>query len=274
MSQVTTLNWSFQTDVAEYARHGWKGIEVWLHKLMPPGRRYDAMPEQPVPDDTIAQARAAIDRAGLTVSGVVLSGGYTDPNPDVRKCQIEHTNWSLATCRTLGTDCLLIVPGATGGLSRSLAREFTVDCLRAVAPVAHAQGVRLAIEPLHPRHCDFINTIGEALEIVEAVDDLSCGVFIDTYQVWETPHLMEEIARAGHRVFGVHLADALVHPRSLEDRRIPGEGELPLRRMIEAIEATGYTGPYALELMSPALWKSDYGELLDRCADAAGLLLV
>jgi len=44
--------------------------------------------------------------------------------------------------------------------------------------------VRLAIEPLHPRQFDFINTVGDALELIEEVDDPLCGVFIDTYQVW------------------------------------------------------------------------------------------
>jgi sugar phosphate isomerase/epimerase len=274
MSQVTTLNWPFQTDVAEYARHGWTGMEVWLHKLMPPGRRYAAMPEEPVPAETIAQARALIDHHGLTVSGVVLSGGYTHADGRARERQLQHTIWGLRACRALGTDCLLMVPGAAGELPRSVARELTIECLRAAVPTAKAEGVRLAIEPLHPRHSDFVNTIGDALDLVEAVDDPLCGVFVDTYQVWETPHLGEEIARAGDRIFGVHLADAPIRPSSLEDRRIPGDGDLPLQRMVDAIEATGYTGPYALELMAPELWNSDYGNLLDRCAQAARALLI
>jgi sugar phosphate isomerase/epimerase len=273
MSQVTTLNWPFHTDVAEYARHGWTGMEVWLHKLMPSGRRYDAMPEDPVPDETVAQARALIDHFGLTVSGVVLSGGYTHPDGLTRERQLQHTIWALHACRALGTDCLLIVPGAAGELPRSVARELTIECLRAALPTAKAEGVRLALEPLHPRHSDFINSIGDALELVDEVGDPLCGVFIDTYQVWETPHLLKEIARASDRIFGVHLADAPERPGSLEDRRIPGDGDLPLQWMVHAIEATGYTGPYAVELMSPALWTSDYSDLLERCAEAACLLL-
>jgi sugar phosphate isomerase/epimerase len=274
MSQVTTLNWPFHTDVAQYARHGWTGIEVWLHKLMPPGRRYDAMPEEPVPNETIAQARTLIDQFGFVVSGVVLSGGYTHPDRRVRERHLEHTNWSLRACRTLGTDCLLIVPGTARELPRSVARELTIECLRAALPTARAEGVRLAIEPLHPRHSDFINTVGDALELIEEVGDPLCGVFIDTYQVWETPHLLPEIARAGDRIFGVHLADAPARPGSLEDRRIPGDGDLPLQAMVNAIESTGYTGAYAVELMAPALWNSDYGDLLDRCAQAARMLLM
>lgn len=268
MSEVTTLDWTFDEDVAGYAAHGWRRIEVWLHKLMPPGRRYDAMPEEPVPDESIARARASIDRHGLAVSGIVLSGGYTQPDAGARSRQIEHTRWAAHTCRTLGTDVLLIVPGSRGDLSHSAARELTIESLRASLPAARAEGVRLAIEPLHPRHADFVNTIGEALDLCDEVADPACGVFVDTYQLWETPHLLEEIARAGDRIFGVHLADAPARPASLEDRRIPGDGDIPLPRIVDAIEAAGFDGPYAVELMAPALWRSDYGELLDRCAAA------
>lgn len=39
-------------------------------------------------------------------------------------------------------------------------------------------------------------------------------------------------------------------PQHVDDRASPGEGRLPLKRMLAEVEATGFSGPYCLEILS------------------------
>jgi len=125
--------------------------------------------------------------------------------------------------------------------------------------------VKLALEPIHRMYVDFVTTIAEALEIVAAVNHPNVGLVIDTYHVWQEPNLLKSIAKAGPHILGVHISDWHEPPRSPNDRLVMGDGVIPLREIIAAIEATGYQGFYDVEIFSDELWVQDYHSLLRRC---------
>ena len=52
-------------------------------------------------------------------------------------------------------------------------------------------------------------------------------------------------------------------PGSGIDRRLLGEGVIPLREIVSAIEATGYRGYYDVEIMSEQVWAMDPWQVLD-----------
>jgi sugar phosphate isomerase/epimerase len=97
-------------------------------------------------------------------------------------------------------------------------------------------------------------------------------VYVDTFHLWRTGTLLEDIERAGSCIFGVDLNDAV----SDDDQwiRLPGEGEIPLAQVVHAIEATGYRGTYDSEYMyDPALITACPEEfapeaVVRRCAEA------
>jgi sugar phosphate isomerase/epimerase len=121
----------------------------------------------------------------------------------------------------------------------------------------------LAIEPLHPmyaadRAC--VNTLGQALDLAEALGD-GVGVAIDAYHVWWDPALLPQIARARGRIYAHHICDWLVPTRDLlNDRGMMGDGVIDLRGIRRAIEAAGYNGPQAVEIFSTEDWWTRPGE--------------
>jgi len=265
MSEVTTYNWTFEQDVTGYARAGWAGIGVWQNKLEGRGAWYDAIPVDILDARIVDRARRTLTQSSLRVSSLICAGDYTYTSTEERGRRVAHTVASIDVARQIGADCLLIVPGPLRGLSHEHAAELVMRSLVEALRAAEQHGVRLAIEPLHERHTDFINTLSEAQALVEEIDHPLCGLFLDTYHLWQTDDLLPAIERAAGRIFGVHVVDSYAEPRSQEDRLIPGDGVIPLREIVGAVERTGYDGLYEVEIMSDDLWASDYDHLLERC---------
>src|SRR4051812_40499545 len=74
---------------------------------------------------------------------------------------------------------------------------------------------------------------------------------------------------------GIELDDAgaVIQGTLLEDtfngREFPGEGILDVRRFVQAIKATGYDGPWGVEMLSTAFRKLDVDEATRRSYETA-----
>ena len=273
MSEVTTFEWTFEQDVAGYADAGFGAIGVWQNKLMDGPFLYSMIPFDPIPPPRLDAAVEAIRNAGLGVSSLICAGDYTQPDPITLERRLEHGRFAVDATRRLEAECLVIIPGGLYGATRENAMERCARSLRLISEVAGDAGIKLAIEPLHPRDTDFVNTLGDALELVERVDHEACGVFFDTWQLGGTPDLLTDIARAAGRIYGLHVADSPPTLRSNEDRFVPGEGVLPLVEIVGAVLDAGYDGWIDVELMSRELWALDYRDVLARCrAGITGVL--
>lgn len=266
MSEVTTYDWSFDQDVRGYAEAGFGAIGVWQNKLTEGPFVYSTIPLAPIPATRLEAAIHAVRDAGLGVSSLVCGGDYTQPDPVLLERRIAHGRFAIDAVRRFEARCLVVIPGSLYGRTREEAMERCSRTLRLLSEVASEAGVRLAVEPLHPRDTDFVNTLGDAVEMIERVDHQACGVFVDTWQLWETPDLFEEIRRAAGRIHGLHVADSPSIVRSNEDRVVPGEGVIPLVEIVGAVLDAGYDGWIDVELMSRELWALDYHDVLARCA--------
>jgi len=153
----------------------------------------------------------------------------------------------MEVAEALGARGLVVAPGRREGRSYEQTRDYCAAALTRVFEGA-PNDVKLALEPIIPWQSDYLNTLAEAIELMELVDHPNLGVFPDTFHLWRTGTMLEDIERAGSRILGVHLNDA----RGDEQHNcLPGDGDLPLVAIVKAIEATGYRGTYDNELMYP-----------------------
>jgi sugar phosphate isomerase/epimerase len=263
LSQITTRAWTFEEDVAAYAAGGWGAIGVWLQKLEQRHMGAFQFPASCLDSAIVDQAASGLQRARLPVSHVICAGLVTDPDEILRRQRIEHLRFAIDASRRLSAACLVVIPGRLLGQRYQSAFDQACRSLTEVLDQLGDQDVRLAIEPV--TEVDFANTLSRALDLVERLDHPLVGVYLDTFHNWQERGLLEQIARAGDRIYGVHVADGRAASTN-PNRLIPGHGEINLGEILATIAALGYHGTFDLELLGDDIWRLDPDALLAECA--------
>jgi sugar phosphate isomerase/epimerase len=252
ISEVTTHDWSFIEDVRHYAAAGIDGIGVWRDKV---DRCEDVDPV------------ALLASSGLQAANLINAGHFMGMTRSQTRRAIEDAVEAIDLAQRLRSGVVLVVTGEVGSFFGTVdeARAITVSALKELAPVAGAAGVRLALEPIAARYpgYTFLRDIPQTLDVIEAVGAAEVGLFFDTDHLYQSPDLFQDIERAGDRIFCVHINDMPAAPGPGIDRRILGDGVIPLREILHAIAATGYEGFYDVEIMSDQVWAMDYVALID-----------
>jgi sugar phosphate isomerase/epimerase len=276
LSEIATPTLTLAEDAQTYADAGLGAIGIWIHKLE--RDRIDGfwIPAARIPDEVVERGVEAVREAGLRVSHFVLTGFFTGPG--TYEAAIEHALHSMDVAAAFDADCLIVAPGRREGRTYEEVQAVAARALTTMFERTTQSELRLALEPIVPWQSDYLNTLGEALDLVELVDHPNLGVYPDTYHLWRTGTMLEDIERAGDRIFGVHLNDW--DPDDEEHSRpLPGDGVIPLDDVVQTIEATGYSGTYDSEFSyDPALIATQpelYGPRVvpRRVADAMAALL-
>jgi sugar phosphate isomerase/epimerase len=250
VSQVTTRDWDFAADARGYHAAGIDAIGVWRNKLEPFG---------------VTEGAGLLRSFGLPAANLIgmlnlIGEGDTLPNN-----AFDDPRRAIEAAVAIGAGVVVVVPGRLHGRIPERATALTVEALGRLAPEAAAAGVRLAVEPIHPLYMDFVNSLDQATALVRAVDHPAIGLLVDVWHLWQEPELETRIAAAGDRIFAVHISDWREPTRAHNDRLVMGDGVIPLPQIVRAIEATGYSGYYDVEIFSEELWRGDYGAMLARC---------
>jgi sugar phosphate isomerase/epimerase len=250
-NQMTADQLSLADAAALCAETGIRWFGPWRHKVAEVGA---------------AEARRILDGHGLRVSSLCRGGFFLAPD------EAEDNRRAVEEAATLGTDVLVLVCGPPEGADVDGARARIEAGIERLLPHAAEHAVRLGIEPLHPMMISersAVVTLGEALDMAERIGSGDVGVIVDAYHVWWDPRLYEEIARAGRRILGYHVADWLVPTTDrLQGRGMMGEGVIELQRIRAAVEAAGYDGPIEVEVINREAWSRPGAELVAAARDA------
>jgi sugar phosphate isomerase/epimerase len=169
--------------------------------------------------------------------------------------------------------CTYFTPGRRDGRSFD---ELAATLASAVAPcAAYAQscGVRLAIEPSLRTDVSFVHTLRDGFDVAERA---SIDVIADLGNCWMERDYEDSVRRAGPRIAAVQFADAVFgsagHPPP-GGRAVPGDGDLPINRFIEAALDAGYAGLFELEQVGPLIEAEGHREALRRGVERASAVL-
>ena len=126
------------------------------------------------------------------------------------------------------------------GSSREQALARATECFSQVAPTARDFGVTYCIEPLSTRETDLINTVAEAVRIVDQVGSPGLKTMIDCSAAGQTETETIEVLMARWMPSG-HIAHVQVND---PNRRGPGQGQMRFAPIIETIAQMQAMGRY------------------------------
>jgi sugar phosphate isomerase/epimerase len=88
------------------------------------------------------------------------------------------------------------------------------------------------------------------VEVVRRVGDPSFGYLFDTYHLWWQRGIEELARESADHVFYVQVSDHKAVTLRTQDRAMPGQGIIPLHRLLQALVDGGYAGWWELEVIS------------------------
>ena len=264
--ELSTLNASFDDDLAAYAAAGADGISIFEGKLVA-GRE--------------AEQLESFRRSGLEASAAVLAVPSVlplprFPGPERPEERLEAMLAGMRRLAPFEPTAFVCPSGPAGELTDAEARKTLGEGLRVLADESARLGIPVALEPMSTFEREvwtLVTTLGEAAELVdEAGADV--GLVFDTWHLWNSPELDDDLERYGDRIVAVQVNDWRDPTRSWCDRVLPGDGVIDLGPLLDAVERTGWAGCYDLEVFSDdgkfgndfedSLWKLPADELARR----------
>lgn len=222
---------------------GYEGIEIAPFTLAPD-------PVEVTPEQRREYRKIMADE-GLAFVGLhwlmVSPKGLhvTTPDKTLRDRSWNHIRHLIDLCGDLGDDGVMVFGSpvqrsTTGGLAREEATRNYIEGLAAVAPQAEQRGVTVLVEALPVGQSDVVQSLAEAVKIVQEIDSPGVRTMFDTHNaVDETePHAVL-IERYFDFIRHVHVNEL--------DGRHPGTGDYDFGAVLSTLIRLGYQHWVSLE---------------------------
>lgn len=202
--------------------------------------------------DAINEAKVATGIETPTICGAFGdTRDVSSENPEYRKNGVQYIKDMVDVAVKI--DCKVIVgpmysacgkARAIPDEERKQAWDWAVENLKEAAAYAKERGIKLAIEPLNRFETDFINTVDQALELVDRIGYDNVGVLLDTFHMnIEEANIPEAIRKAKGKIFNFHTC--------ANNRGIPGEDNFDWDAIKAAIQDAGYNDYCIIESFTP-----------------------
>jgi sugar phosphate isomerase/epimerase len=159
---------------------------------------------------------------------------------------------AVETAQALGAPTFYFCTGPPGALRWEDAVDMLGHRLVRVLAAAREAGVAIALENGVSSRPE-LGFLHSARDTIAAADHIGADVCIDLYGCWVEPALQQTIADNLEVIRLIQISDFVVGTLSQPNRWVPGDGDLPLERLLDDVLRAGYTGVIDLELLGPAI---------------------
>jgi len=252
---------------AHAARVGFSGIGIWhadLEHMLESGQ-------------TLAEMRSLFDEYGLRHLELEFLGDWFLDEDDERRRASDRTRELLFSAAEVlpahhikvgnlaGTPCELPrLVEAYGELCADAAKRVEAKIVYEFMP-----------------YDAVVNTLDRALEVVEGAAAPNGGLAIDTWHLGKLDLAPDELRRIPPQyVSWVELSDGPygIAEEWLDEvinrRKLPGEGDFPIRDYVRVCRDLGYDGPWGVEVLSEELRSLPIDQIYDRAYETTTAQLV
>ncbi|HEX6195498.1 MAG TPA: sugar phosphate isomerase/epimerase [Jiangellaceae bacterium] len=240
--------------VAAAADAGFRGLGLWHADLLHILEQRD-----------LRDLRAILDDGGMVhVELEFLWDWFLDPGTTERERSDKLRRTLLEAAGALGARHVKVGNFAGRQIPIGLLTErFAELCVEAAE---HGTAVVYEFMRRDPVAASF----DAALSVVQGAGAVNSGLGLDLWHVVDLDVDFDAVrAIPGRWIGAVEISDGerLLPPgarRSIRDRRLPGRGDFDIAGFVAAVHATGYRGPWGVELLSAAIGDVGPGELARR----------
>ena len=218
-------------------------------------------------------AKAALEGFALeTISHPFHMGHHLDPDPATWAEPRETLSRLIEFAKDLGGRSIYMVSGGRGRMGFEEAAEVYAAALAPCLPEAKAAGIPLAVENAPALYPDssLCHTLRDALTLAQVA---GIGVCYEIFAGWTEAGLHDTIRRAMPICPIIQVSDYVFGDRALPCRAVPGDGVIPLERLLGWALEAGYQGAFDLELLGPRIDREGHLAATRRAADALGEIL-
>jgi sugar phosphate isomerase/epimerase len=222
-------------------------------------------------DEGTARVRAAADH-GLHVVDLIGLGPFHLAQPARWDTQRQRLSRALDAAAALSAPRVVFTTGPFAPLSWDEAADAFVEAIAPALADARARGIEIALEHTNSLRVDvgFVHTLRDAIDLARRID---IGVCMEVNACWAERGLAATVRDGVDRIRLVQVSDFKVGTIASSQRLVPGDGDIPLRRIIGDLLAAGYGGAFELELIGDAIVEEGYDRAVPRAVAALDTLL-
>jgi sugar phosphate isomerase/epimerase len=251
VSAICTYHWSLDEDLAFYRDAGITKVGVSVVKLERHG--WD-------------QGVQRVLDSGVRVGNLIGLGPFELANPEQWPEQRRRLDRALDAAAALGAECMVFTTGPAGPLPWEAAADALEAAVTPVLERSRELGVDFAIEHTNSLRVDvgFVHSLRDAVDLARRLD---AGVCMELNACWAERALDATIADGVDRIRLVQVSDFAVGTLSTPNRLVPGDGDIPIERILRMVLDAGYGGCFDLELIGPRIEEEGPGAATRRSVE-------
>ncbi|MCB2077174.1 MAG: sugar phosphate isomerase/epimerase [Novosphingobium sp.] len=211
-------------------------------------------------EDAIARIRAS----GVAVTAYATANGSLIDGEEAALAQLQPI---IDMAAALGAPTAIGMTGPTPSrMPTAEACDRLVASLGAARDYARSKGVTLAFEHSSPtlRQIGFVTSL---TDLVTVAGEAGIGVVVETQNCWYERNVSAIFRNHIDRIAAFQCSDFVVGEELRMNRRVPGDGDMPLEWMMGEVLDAGYAGKFDLEIVGPAIEKEGYASAFRRGLD-------
>ncbi|RCR67416.1 sugar phosphate isomerase/epimerase family protein [Larkinella punicea] len=198
-------------------------------------------------DSQYEKNRVALKTEGLPVRSYIyfFPGSLKSVGPTLHhEAILQRADLALKRAKECGSKNIVFGSGGSraipDGFDRATAKAQHIELCKKMAPLAEKHGVTLAVEPLNRGETNFINSLAEGVEIIQAVNNPWFKLQCDIYHMLKEDEKPEEIIKYRQYITHCHIAEK-------QKRTAPGVMGDDFKPYFRALKQIKYESGLSLE---------------------------
>jgi len=173
---------------------------------------------------------------------------------------------------SIGAASVYVCSGGAPTLAFDEATDAFCELITPAVARGEELGVPVLLEPTNPLRIDISFVLWQR-DAMDVARQAGTKVMLDLQSCWYERGL-EPLVRKNIDLVGLtQISDFVIGTSQTGDRAVPGDGDIPLERLVAMVLDAGFEGSFDLEVMGPRVEEEGYRSSVRRSVERASELL-